>query len=332
MIQFALFGAGVVGNVHGDNIAKHPRAKLHYVYDVNAEAARRAVEKFGGQAAASPDEIWEADEVDAVLIASSTHTHADLLSRAIKAKKAVYCEKPIDLDISKVKSVVQEAHQSGVPVFIGFRRRFISDYQTIYESVRNGEIGQIEMMHLISRDLAPPPMHYIKFSGGLLRDKAIHYFDLACWLAGEDPVEIYASGSCLVDPEIGKVGDIDTAMLILRMPSGALCHIDNSRRSIYGYDERVEVFGSRGMVQSQQRRIRDVARYTDAGIMLDSLRPEYGKISFKRALDAFITTVENNTPPSSSLMDGLRAQMIAEAAVQSLQTNQPVKVAYWQPT
>ena len=333
MIKFALFGAGFIGTAHGQNIANHPGADLRYIYDVNTEAATQLAARLGAHVAVNPTEIWNSD-VDAVLIASSTNTHADLLSGAIKAKKAVYCEKPIDLNIDRVKTVVQEAHAAKTPILIGFSRRFDPNHLGAREAVRNGDIGQLEMMHLTSRGPQPPPISYVKVSGGQFRDQTVHFFDLACWIAADDPVEIYATGGALVDPAIGEAGDVDTSMMILTMASGALCHIDNSRRSDYGYDERIEVFGSKGMVQSRRKPTREVTLYTGTKVVSDGLHPgwyERMEPSFVLALDAFISSLEGNDTPYPTLMDGLKAQLIAEAAVESLQKHQPVKINYWQP-
>jgi myo-inositol 2-dehydrogenase/D-chiro-inositol 1-dehydrogenase len=333
MIKFALFGAGFIGTAHGNNIAAHPQAELQYVYDVNTAAAGQFAARLGTKVAASPEEIWASD-VDAVLIASSTNTHADLLSGAIKAKKAIYCEKPIDLNIDRVKAVAQEAHQAKTPILIGFSRRFDPNHLGVREAVQNGDIGKLEMMHLTSRGPQPPPISYVKVSGGQFRDQTIHFFDLARWIAGEDPVEVYATGAALVDPAIGEAGDVDTSMLILKMSSGALCHIDNSRRSAYGYDERIEAFGSEGMVQSERKRTRDVALYTGTKVIADGLHPgwfERMESSFGLALAAFISSLEGGDASYPTLLDGLRAQMIAEAAVESLHKNRPAKITYWQP-
>ncbi len=334
MTKFALFGAGQIGRVHGRNIASHPRAKLQYVYDINTEAAEQLASRLGAKVAASPQEIWAAHDVDAVLIASSTNTHADLLSSAIKAQKPVYCEKPIDLDINRVKAVVQEAYQANIPILIGFSRRFDPNHLGVREAIEHGKIGKLEMMHLTSRGPQPPPISYVKVSGGQFRDQTIHFFDLACWLADEAPVEVYATGAALIDPAIGEAGDVDTSMVILKMPGGALCHIDSSRRTSYGYDECIEVFGSKGMVQSRRKPRREVALYIGTKVISDGLHPgwfERFEPSFALALDAFISALEGKMVPYPSLMDGLRAQMIAEAAVESLHTNQPVKITYWQP-
>ena len=334
MRKFALFGAGFIGRVHANNIATHPRAELQYVYDINSEAAELLASRLGAKVASSPEEIWTAADVDAVLIASSTNTHADLLSEAIQAHKPAYCEKPIDLNMERVKAVVQEAYHTNVPIMIGFSRRFDRNHLGVREAIEEGKIGKVEMMHLTSRAQEPPPISYVKVSGGQFRDQTIHFFDLACWLAGEAPVEVYATGAALIDPAIGEAGDVDTSMLILKMPGGALCHIDNSRRTTYGYDERIEVFGSEGMVQSNRKPTREVSLYTGTKVVSEGLHPgwfERFESSFALALDAFISALEGKDIAYPSLMDGLRAQTIAEAAVESLRTNQPVKITYWQP-
>ncbi|HEX5689586.1 MAG TPA: inositol 2-dehydrogenase [Roseiflexaceae bacterium] len=334
MIRFALFGAGFIGTAHARNIAAHPRAKLAYVYDVNAAAAQELAAQLGARVAGSVDEIWSAGDVDAVLIASSTNTHAELLGGAIRANKPIYCEKPIDLDIERVKAVVQQAHRSEVPIFIGFSRRYDPNHLGVREAVQSGAIGAIELMHLTSRGPKPPPISYVKVSGGQFRDQTIHFFDLACWIAGEAPVEVYATGAALVDPAIGEAGDVDTSMLIMKLPSGALCHIDNSRRAAYGYDERIEVFGSDGMVQSRRKPVREVSLYTGDKVVSDGLHPgwfERLEPSFGLALDAFVGATEGKATDYPSLLDGLRAQLIAEAATESFRTNRPVQIDYWQP-
>jgi myo-inositol 2-dehydrogenase / D-chiro-inositol 1-dehydrogenase len=334
MLKFALFGAGFIGKVHASNIAAHPRASLAYVYDINGEAAQQLASRLGAKVASSPEEIWSAEDVDAVLIASSTNTHASLLSGAVKARKPAYCEKPIDLDIERVKAVVQEAYHTNVPIMIGFSRRFDPNHLGVREAIEEGKIGKVEMMHLTSRAQEPPPISYVKVSGGQFRDQTIHFFDLACWLAGKAPVEVYATGSVLVDPAIGEAGDVDTSMLILKMPDGALCHIDNSRRTTYGYDERIEVFGSGGMVQSRRKPTREVSLYTGTKEISEGLHAgwfERFESSFALALDTFISALEGKDVVYPSLLDGLRAQTIAEAALESLHTNQPVRITYWQP-
>ena len=333
MIKFAQFGAGFIGKIHGANIAKHPRAELTYIYDVNTAAAEQLAAQLGPQVAASPEEIWASD-VDAVLIASSTNTHAELLSRSIKAGKPVYCEKPIDLDIDRVKGVVQQAQNTNLPILVGFSRRFDTNHLGIRQALQMGEIGKLEMMHITARDPKPPPLSYVKVSGGQFRDQTIHFFDMLRWLANEDPVEVYATGAALVDPAIGEAGDVDTSMLILKFPSGAMCHINCSRRAEYGYDERVELFGSQGMAVSRRKPRREVSFYKGNSIISEGLHPgwfERMEPTFYQALDAFIKAVQGEVTDYPTLMDGLKAQMIAEAAYESLKTNKPVQITYWQP-
>jgi len=333
MIKFAQFGAGFIGKIHGANIANHPRAELTYIYDVNRAAAEQLAAQLGGQVAASPEEIWASD-VDAVLIASSTNTHAELLSRSIKAGKPIYCEKPIDLDIDRVKAVVQQAQNTDLPILVGFSRRFDTNHLGIREALQTGEIGKLEMMHITARDPKPPPLSYVKVSGGQYRDQTIHFFDMLRWLAGEDPVEVYATGSALVDPAIGEAGDVDTSMLILKFASGALCHINCSRRASYGYDECVELFGSQGMVVSRRKPRGEVTVYKGESVISEGLHPgwlERMEPTFYRALDALIKAMEGEKIEYPTLIDGLKAQLIAEAAIESLRTNQPVRITYWSP-
>lgn len=330
-MNFGLFGAGRVGWVHARNIADHPDANLRAVYDVDSNASRRAVEAFGGTVAGSPDEIWNNSEIDAVLIASSTDTHVDLLQAAIRSGKAAYCEKPIDLDLSKALTVAAMADSTEVPVFIGFRRRFISELQAIHVHIRNGAIGPVEMVHMMARDAQPPPLDYIKVSGGFLRDKAIHYFDLLCWLTGEAPVEVQATGACLVDPGIGELGDVDTVMVTLKMPNGALCHICNGRRSAFGVHERVEIYGALGMLQWNPGQDRRIAHATQSGLLLSPVEPPapyFRQETFAAALDAFIRDVKAGKPVAPSLADGLRGQRIADAATAALDAGRPVAITY----
>jgi myo-inositol 2-dehydrogenase/D-chiro-inositol 1-dehydrogenase len=333
MIKFAQFGAGFIGKIHGANIANHPGSELTYIYDVNVAAAEQLAMQLGAKVVSEPEEIWTSG-VDAVLIASSTDTHAGLLSAAIQAGKPVYCEKPIDLDINRVKEVVHQAQQINLPILVGFSRRFDANHLGIREALQNGEIGKLEMMHITARDPRPPALAYIKTSGGQYRDQTIHFFDMLRWLANEDPIEVYAAGAALVDPAIGEAGDVDTSMLILKFASGAMCHINCSRRADYGYDERVELFGSKGMAISRRKPRREVTLYKREYVLSEGLHPgwfERMEPTFYQALDAFIGKLEGKETEYPNLMDGLKAQMIAEAAVESLQTNMPVKITYWQP-
>ncbi len=334
MIRFALFGAGFIGTVHAANIVKHPNAQLSYIYDANADTAKKAAERFGGQVASSPEQIWNAKDVDAVLIASSTNTHADLLSRAADAKKAVLCEKPIDLELNRVKDVVTKIVRSGIPVGLGFSRRFDTNHLAVHNAVKNGDVGKLELMHLTSRGPTPPAIAYVKVSGGQLRDQTIHFFDLARWIAGDDVVSVYAKGACLIDPEIGKAGDVDTSVVVMTFKSGAICTIDSSRRAAYGYDERIEAFGEKGLVISERKPTANVTRYNaDKAIQQGTYTGWFERMepTFYEELDAFIKAVQNKQSPSPSLLDGLEAQLIAEAAVKSLSTGKTEMVEEWSP-
>ena len=327
MLRFALFGAGRAGSIHARNIANHPNAELGYVCDIDTAAAERVVASFGGSLVINPEEVWSSTKVDAVVIASSTNTHVELLRRSIEAGWPTYCEKPIDQDIERVKRIVGVADASGLPVFVGFRRRFIPDFQIMHARIRNGDLGRIETINIVARDHIPPSPEYVKVSGGFLLDKMIHYFDLVPWLAGEEPSEVFAVGSCLVDPAIGDLGDIDTAMVTLRFPSGTLCVIENGRRSTYGEEERIEVFGAKGMLQSIPPFDHQVLCYTETGIARSGL-DDNEEESFALAMHAFIQSLVAGEPVSPSLRDGLRAQLIAEAANESLRLNKAVKIKY----
>ena len=328
MIRFALFGAGRAGRIHARNIARHPSADLVCIYDVDRPAAERLAGEHGARAAPDPAAVWDAGSIDAVMIASSTDTHVDLLRGALRAGKAAYCEKPIDFDLARTRAVVAEAAGTDVPVAVGFRRRALPEYQEIRRRIGAGEVGAVEAVHLVSRDHRPPSPGYLAVSGGFLRDKTIHYFDLIPWLVGERPIEVHAAGSCLVDPRIGESGDVDTAMVLLRMPSGALCHIDNGRRAVYGFDERIEVFGARGMLRSEPPSRSRVTRFGASGVRRERYPDLYGEASFAGLLDSFVTALDRGEPVGPTLAEGLEAQIIAEAAVESLRRNRPAAIAY----
>jgi myo-inositol 2-dehydrogenase / D-chiro-inositol 1-dehydrogenase len=335
MINFAIFGAGFIGKVHAKNLYHHPRVKLRYVYDVNQAAAAVFHDQYGAQVVSSPEAIWGASDVDAVLIASSTNTHADLLSAAIDAGKPAFCEKPIDLDMARVKAVAQKAKGINLPIAIGFSRRFDADYSQLQARFRRGEIGKLEMLHLTTRGPQPPPISYVKVSGGQFRDQTIHFFDLASWIAGELATEVYGAGTCLVDPAIGEAGDVDTSMVMLKLPSGALCHIDSSRRAAYGYDERIEAFGADGMLEAGRKQVSDVLKYGKGFVEGAGMHPgwfERIETSFETIIDAFVRSLEGDDVVLPTLWDGLRAQQIADAVVQSVKTNRPVQVEYWTPS
>jgi myo-inositol 2-dehydrogenase / D-chiro-inositol 1-dehydrogenase len=329
MLKVAVIGTGFIGSVHAKNFARNPNAELVAVSDVNRESANKIAAATGAKVVSDAAEIFNNQDIQAVLIATSTDTHVDYLERAAKAKKAIYCEKPIALDYGEAEKAVRTVRAAAVPVMLGFNRRFDASHAALRETVIKGEIGKIEIVQLTNRGPKPPPISYVKVSGGQMRDQTIHFFDMLRWLTNDEPVEVYAVGAALVDPAIGEAGDVDTSIVSLRMTSGALCQIDSSRRTAYGYDERVEVFGSEGMVESTRQSFRGVSIYQDRQIHRDGMYPgwfERIEQSYYQAIDAFLKAVESRTPPSPSLEDGLKAQLVADKATESMRTGRPVKI------
>ena len=245
MLTFAQFGAGRIGTIHAANLGANPATSLRYVVDVNRAAAAALAAKHGAQVADVATALGD-PAVDAVIIASSTDTHADLAIAAAKAGKAIFCEKPIDLSLKRVDQCLAAVKKARVPMFVGFNRRFDPSFAALHARIAQGEIGNGEPVIISSRDPGLPAISYLKSSGGQFRDMTIHDFDMARWLLGEEPIEVFAYGSCLVDPAVGKIGDTDSVMVLLKTASGKLAHINNSRRASYGYDQRLEVHGATG--------------------------------------------------------------------------------------
>jgi myo-inositol 2-dehydrogenase / D-chiro-inositol 1-dehydrogenase len=329
MLKIAVIGTGFIGTVHAKNVARHPGAELVAVNDSNVEFAKKAAAATGAQAVADVAEIFENKNIDAVVIATPTNTHVEYLTRAAGAGKAIYCEKPIGLDYQEAEKAVSAVKETGVAVMLGFNRRFDASHAALKRAVEKGEVGKIEIVQLTNRGPQPPSIEYVKVSGGQMRDQTIHFFDLLRWLTGDEPVEIYAIGAALVSAAIGEAGDVDTSIVSLRMASGALCQIDSSRRTAYGYDERIEVFGSEGLVESRRQNFREMALYKGRTVIEDGLHPgwfERIEASYYQALDAFVTSVDNGIAPSPSLDDGLKAQFIADKATECLKTGRPVKI------
>lgn len=334
MLNFALFGAGRIGVVHAANIAaSHPRAKLAYVYDPDRVAAEATAARYGAKVAPGIDTALGDPSVAAVLIASSTDTHVELITAAARAGKAILCEKPIDLDIDRVERCGRGIADSGVPLQLGFNRRFDRSHRALREAVRAGDIGALELLVITSRDPGLPPLAYLKGSGGIFRDMTIHDFDLARFILGEDPVEeVYATGSILVNPQLGEFGDVDTAMVVMRAASGALVHINNSRRAVYGYDQRVEAFGANGMVQSDNLRAstltRSGAQATDAKEPLLHFFIERYMQAYRDELTEFIEVVEGMKQPTAGFEDGRCALLLANAAWEALRSGKSVRIRY----
>ena len=322
MINICQFGAGRIGAIHAGNIARHPDARLQMIVDVDRAAAESLAGRYGAaigdQAAALADSA-----VDAVVIASSTDTHADLIEAAARAGKAVFCEKPLDLDRSRAAACLAVAQECGVPLMVGFNRRFDPNFARFEQHIRDGRIGNLELLTITSRDPAPPPISYVRVSGGLFRDMMIHDFDMARWLSGEEPVEVFAAAGVLIDPAIGEAGDVDTAVVTLRLRSGALCQISNSRRAVYGYDQRIEAFGSKGALRAENVVESTVSLAGADGIVsekpLHFFLERYAE-AYRRELDHFIDAIGNGTAPLVGGADGVRALALADAALQSLQT------------
>ena len=328
MLEIAQFGAGRIGQIHAANIAAMKDVRLRYIVDVNADAARKLAARYGARVVAERDALADR-EVGAVLIASSTDTHARLAIAAARAGKAIFCEKPIDLSLSKVDSCLQEVEKAGVPMFVGFNRRFDPSFSALKQRLDAGEIGAVEQVVISSRDPGPPPLAYLKVSGGMFRDMTIHDFDMARWLLGEEPVEVFAMGECLVDRKIGAAGDIDSAMVLLRTGSDRMCHINNSRRAAYGYDQRIEVFGARGMLRAENLGETTVehfgARGTVADRPLDFFLERYAD-AYRAEMAAFVRALTQSTPMPVGAKDGRQALVLAEAALQSHKKKQAIRI------
>jgi myo-inositol 2-dehydrogenase / D-chiro-inositol 1-dehydrogenase len=329
VVKFAVIGCGRIGRMHARNVAAHPRAELVAVHDVVGAAAEATGAALGARVAGSVDELLADPGVEAVLIASSTDTHVDLLTRAAKAGKAVLCEKPIDLDIGRVEACWREIGGLDPLVMVGFNRRFDPSFRALRERVRAGEIGRLEQVVITSRDPGPPPVSYIEVSGGLFRDMTIHDFDMARFLAG-DIVEVQAMGANLVDPAIREAGDIDAAMVVMRAASGALVHVNNSRRCAYGYDQRVEAFGERGMLRAGNRRPTTVeawgAERTEAKDPALHFFIERYAEAYVAEIDHFVDCFEQGTKPLAGFEEGREALRLADAALESAKTGRVVRI------
>lgn len=318
-LRIAILGAGRIGAVHAANAAASPAIQLVGVADAIPEAADALAQSVGAPVR-QVEELIAAPDVDAVLIATSTDTHAGLAEQAAAAGKAIFCEKPIDLDIGRARACLAAVEAAGVPFVVGFNRRFDPSFAALKRRLDAGEIGAVETITITSRDPAPPPLAYIERSGGLFRDMTIHDLDMACWLLGETPTSVFAAGASLVDPEIGAAGDIDTAALTLAFPSGRICQIANSRRAVYGYDQRIEVHGAAGMLQADNRRETTVTRASATGYVVDPAQTfflERYAEAYRAELDAFAAAVLGGDPAEPAGADGLRALILADAADRS---------------
>jgi myo-inositol 2-dehydrogenase/D-chiro-inositol 1-dehydrogenase len=329
MLSFGLFGAGRIGRVHADSLAVHPRAELATVYDPIEAAALEVATRLGATATGDANAILDDPGIDAVIIASPTPTHVDLLTASVRAGKAVLCEKPIDLDLARVDACWTQIESKNATIMVGFNRRFDTSFADIRDRVARGEIGRLEQLIITSRDPAPAPAAYIASSGGLFRDMTIHDFDLARFFLGE-VVEVQAMAANLIEPYIAEAGDVDSAMVLLRGAGGELCQIVNSRRCSFGYDQRLEAFGAEAMLTAGNQTATSV-RWSGASgtetaapylnFFLDRYAPAY-----RAELDHLITCVEQGLPPSPGFADGRAALVLADAANESLKTGRAVRI------
>ena len=327
-MKFGVIGAGRIGKIHGGNIAARGDTRVAYVADADVAAAKALADSTGAQAA-SVEEIIDSHAVDAVAICSPTDTHADLIERAARAGKAIFCEKPIDLDVGRIRKCLEVVRSAGATLMIGFNRRFDPNFAALRKRLAEGAIGELEIVSITSRDPGPPLLSYIARSGGLFRDMMIHDFDMARFLLSEEPVAVSAMGSALVDKSIVEAGDIDTAIVIMETKSGKVAQISNSRRASYGYDQRVEAHGEKGMIHAGNVRETTLEMAGAEGFRRDKILNFFldrYDAAYKIELDAFTSAVKSGVKPRPDGEDGLKANILADAAHQSWKTKQRVAI------
>lgn len=329
MIGIALMGAGRIARVHASAI-QAAGARLVTVFDIVPAAAAALASEVGASTAVTAEEALSHPDVAAVLVATSSDTHVDYVIKAVEAGKAVMCEKPLAPTFLEAKQCVDRLGEQAGRVFLAFNRRFDPGHAAVKKAIDSGEIGELEQLTITSRDPYPPPLEYIPKSGGLFRDMMIHDFDMARWMLGEEPVSVFSRGSCLVDPKIGALGDIDTACVSLVTRKGKQAVILNSRRTAYGFDQRIEAFGSAGMVISDNPRASGVKRFSSTSFGApDRFRAffmeRYGE-SYRLELEAFVGGLAQSTPALVNALDGLRAVYLAEAAGASLRLGKAIEL------
>ena len=328
MLGLALLGSGRMAHVYGPKIAANPGLDLVRIYNPRLASAEKASALYGGMASDDLAATLADDRVEAVVIATPTDTHLEYIEACAKAGKPIYCEKPLDMTLERTDRCLEALAAHPVPFMLGFNRRFDPQIAHLRAAVAAGDIGALRMLQSTSREPAPPPIAYVKSSGGYFVDAQIHDIDLMCWIAGELPSEVYAQGSCLVEPEIGAAGDVDTAMTILTFPSGAMAWINNCRACAYGFDQRIEVFGETGLLQTVNRRDDDLIRWdgtrTEARQPLKHFFLERYDDSFGIALEAFRQAVVEGRPPAPSEADGRAALAIALACARSLREGRAI--------
>jgi myo-inositol 2-dehydrogenase/D-chiro-inositol 1-dehydrogenase len=319
MIEMALFGAGRIGKIHAGNVVRQPGARLKYVVDVNAEAARSLAQTHGANVGDVDGALRDA-AVKAVVIGSSTDTHADLIMRAAEAGKAIFCEKPVDLDLARARKCADAVKRAGVTCLIGFQRRYDPTFAALKQRLDAGEIGDPEMLVQTSRDPGAPPVDYIKVSGGIFKDMLIHDFDVFRWVLGDEAATVYATGSCLTDPAIERAGDIDCTAVTIRTRKGRLAQINTTRRAAYGYDQRFEVIGAKGMLQAGNHRPTEVTASSGSAVSTDL--PEHFfleryRVAYANEMAHFVDALANAKQVRTSIDDGVKALELADAATTS---------------
>ena len=330
-VNVGLIGAGRIGKVHAETIAfRIPAARLTSISDVNEEAARALAARCGAaRASANPEDVLSDSSIDAVLICSSTDTHSGLVIEAARAGKHIFCEKPIDLTIEKIDRALDAVQTAGVKLQVGFNRRFDANFGRVRQAIVAGEIGTPHTMHIISRDPGPPPISYVKVSGGMFMDMTIHDFDMARFLMGDEVTEIYTAAAVRVDPAIGEAGDVDTALITLRFSSGAMGVIENCRKAPYGYDQRVEVLGSKGAIATNNNYPNSATLSTAESVRRDlplNFFMDRYLDSFAAELQTFIEAVVEDKPTPVTGTDGRIPVVMALAARKSYEEQRPVKL------
>ncbi|HRO11028.1 inositol 2-dehydrogenase [Amaricoccus sp.] len=329
VVRFGLLGAGRIGKVHAQAVSGNPGARLVAVADAVAPAAEALAADYGAEVR-TVEAIAEAPDVDAVVICTPTDTHAELIEAFARKGKAVFCEKPVDLDVARVRACLKVVEETGARLMVGFNRRFDPHFRAVRAAVDEGRVGKVEMVNITSRDPGAPPLDYVRRSGGIFRDMTIHDLDMARWLLGEEPVAVAAFGSVLTDPEIGRAGDFDSVNVLLETAGGRQAVISNSRRATYGYDQRIEVLGSGGMVAAENQREVSIEVATGAGFLrpplLDFFMNRY-TAAYAAEIASFVAALREGTPLAPSGQDGLAALVLAEAAVRSVTEGRRVEVS-----
>lgn len=329
-LTIGVIGAGRIGQLHIDYLRKHPKIRIKWLSDINCDKLADWIEENGIEKRTKDHkDILNDPEVDAVVICSPTDTHVDIIKAACEKGKHIFCEKPISLTLSESVEAVKAVEKAGVKLQMGFNRRFDRNFSTLQKALKERALGEIQSLRITSRDPAPPPIEYVKHSGGLFMDMSIHDFDMARYLMQSDVVEVYAKGGALVNPELEEIGDIDTAIVTLTFENGALCVIENCRRSVYGYDQRVEVLGDKGSISVGNENTNTLTFAYADGIKQENppfFFLERYKQAYEIEMNAFIDSILNNKEVLCSIIDGLKAQEIAEKCKESLIKGMPVKI------